>query len=63
MRRVIVTLPEKEPQEGYFHVWGGTSEHIYAIVELDSGEITQPFAMYVKFLPEAEINLKWWEPV
>jgi len=39
MRRVKVYpwQEEREAFEGWFHVWAGTSERAYAVVELDSG--------------------------
>lgn len=63
MRRVRISIPDQEPKEGWFHTWGGTREHVYAIVETDDGQIQQPYAQHVLFLPDDEgLNLNWWEP-
>ena len=57
-RTVIVSLPEKEPYTGKFHVWAGIDRNVYAVVEQEDGTVTQPYAKYVKFIPEKK---RWWK--
>ena len=53
MRRIIVSLPDKEPKEGVFHEWGSCEKGPFAVVEYPDGTIEVPFVQFVRF-PEPD---------
>lgn len=63
MRKVEFKDDGGVARRGWFHVWAETSEHAYALVETDSGDVVRVKYSDMRFLESRQaLNLELWEP-